>query len=104
MRGLRGRRDPFGSKACLIDRVVVVAGEVLDRATRQPRLDRQADGLGDTRGLVDEPVLEVGRYRQIGCRHDLLGVDQSFVAADCTVGSAGRRRGWWLPGQKSPAR
>ena len=86
--GLRGRPDAFGRKPEVVDGVLVPAGEVLDRGTREADLDRQPDGLRHPSRLVREGVLQVGRDRQVRGRDDHRAVHQGFVSVHGAVVTA----------------
>ncbi len=85
-------RDPFGGALDVVDRLVLVAGEVLDREAGQPGGDGAPRGLGHPLGAVGEAVLEVGGDRKVGRGHDLGGVAQRLLGGHRAVKAPERRR------------
>ena len=107
MRHLRGRRHPVRSRGELVDRIVAVAGEVLDRAPGQTGGHGPTDGLRHTGRVVGVAVLEVGGHGHVRGLHDRPRVGQRLVAGDPAVQAAeGRREAAARGGQRarSPAR
>ena len=75
-----GRGDALRREVQLVDRVVLVTGEVLDRASRQTRLDGQADRLRHPTGIVRERVFEVRRHGQVRRLDDRRRVREGLIA------------------------
>ena len=85
VRDLDGRRDSLGRVPELIDRVVAIAREVLDRAARKPCRERPIDRFRDPPRIIGKRVLEIGRDRQVGRPDDRGGVLERLRAADRSV-------------------
>src|SRR5206468_5190568 len=85
----------------VVERLVLVAGGVLDGPAHQPHPGGEAYRLRGRRGRVTEALLEVGGDGQIGRLHDGAGVGERLVAQHLAVTSpedargrsAGRREG-----------
>jgi hypothetical protein len=81
-----------------IDRVVLAAGRILDRAADQPRCRRLPDGFRRFPGRIAETVLEIGADRQVGGADDLARVLHRLLPRDRAVrppareGETGARR------------
>ena len=90
----------------LVERIVGPAGEVLDREPGEPGTDGECGRLRDARGVVGEAVLEIGRHREVGGRHDGGGVRDRLVAGHGAVeateraGEATARRGQRLEAER----
>ena len=92
MRDLDRRRDAFAGELDVIDPTVRASRVVLHRAPGQAGLEREADRLRDPGGLVGEPVLEIGRHRQVAAAHKRGGMSQCLVAGHAAVEAGERRR------------
>ncbi len=79
--------DAVGRVVQLVDRVVAVAGEVLDRPAGQSLCDGVGDGRGDALRLVGEAVLEIGGHRDVDRFSEEAAVGENLLAASW------RRRG-----------
>ncbi len=90
VRGLGGGRHPLGGRAELVDRVVLVPGEVLQRAAGQPGRGREPHRLGHAGRIVREAVLQVGGHRQGSGRRDVRGVPKGLIPGHLAVESAQR--------------
>jgi hypothetical protein len=82
---LRGRCHPIRGETKLIDRVVGVTGEILNRATGQSGLHCQLNRLRNADRIIGEAVLHVSGDRKFGCRDDRRGVSQCLLASDRAV-------------------
>jgi hypothetical protein len=89
---LGGGRDALGRQPGVINGLGLAAGEILQRAARQPGFHGQGDGPRDAGRLVGVAVLQVGGDREPGRRDDRGGVGQGLVAAHRAV-QAPQRRG-----------
>ena len=76
---LRSGRDAFDGLAEVVDRRGFVAGAVLDRAADETDRRRLPDRLRRILRAVAEPVLEIGRDRQVDAVDDQLGVPERLV-------------------------
>jgi hypothetical protein len=84
-RRLGGGRHALRGLADVVQRAVLVAGGVLDRAAYEPHIRRKPNGLRHHRGRVAEALLEVGRDRQVSGLHDYARVGQRLVARHLAV-------------------
>jgi hypothetical protein len=91
VRRLGGGRDALGRQPDVIDGLVLVASEILQRASRQPGFHGQGHGPRDAGRVVGEAVLQVGGDRKLGGGGDRGGVGQGLVAAHRAVQAAQRR-------------
>ena len=99
-------RDPLDRQAEVEDRIVALAGIVLDRAAGEADLGRGPDRLGDTVRAVAEPLLEVGRDRK-GGRRDNGAAMASVSSLDTRPSGTPREnaiRHSWSRGHESPCR
>ena len=67
-------RNPLDRQGDVVDRRVGIARRVLDRPSHKTDLAGHADGLRADLGRGAEPVLEIGRDRQIRRVDDLGGI------------------------------
>ena len=74
--------------ADVVERLVLVAGGVLDRAAHQPDAGGEADGLRRAVRRVAEALLEIGGHGQVGRLHDGARVRQRLVARHLAVAPA----------------
>ena len=82
----------LGGQLPVVDRVVVAAGEVLDREPGQPGSHGRAQRLGDAGGVVGEAVLEIGRHREVGGAPRWRRRGDRLVAAPSRRGDRAWRR------------
>ena len=77
-RGLHARKREVE----VVERIGVVAGEILNRQPGDAGLDAARHVLGDVLGFMGEAVLEIGVERQVGRCRDLAVVRQTS-SRDC---------------------
>src|SRR5436309_13641667 len=82
MGDLGGRSDPLSRQFGSVDRIVLPPGKVFNRAARQSCLYGQANGLGHTRWVVGETVLEVSGHGHGGAPHNCRRVRGGLVSID----------------------
>jgi hypothetical protein len=91
MRCLGGGRHALGRRPDVIDGLVLITGEILHRAARQPGFAGEGDGPRDTVRIVGEAALQIGGDRKYACRDDRRGMRQGLIAAHRAIQAAQRR-------------
>jgi hypothetical protein len=91
-RRLGRRRDALDRLAEIVERPVLVAGRVLDRAADQAGRAGQPHGLGGEARRMAEAVLEIGRDRQLDRVDHGARMRQRLVARDLAVAPSERAR------------
>ena len=76
----------------IVERLVRIAGRVLDRQAGDAGLDAARHVLGNAFRIVGVAALEVGVDRHVGCVRDLAEMRQHHVARHVAVGIALRMR------------
>ena len=89
-RRLDRRRHALDGEVEIVDRVVGIAGMILDRAAGEPGGLGGEDRLGGAFGAVALALLEIGRDRQVGRRRHFAAVMDHRLEADRAVGQAAR--------------
>jgi hypothetical protein len=88
---LGGGRDALGGRPDVVNGAGLTAGEILERAARQPGFYSQCDGPRDAGRVVGVAVLQVGGDGKLGGRDDRGGVGQGLVTVHRAVQAAQRR-------------
>src|SRR5205823_14326784 len=89
---LRRRLDARPGQLEVVDRAIVVSGEVLYRASPKAHLDGELNRLRDAGRIVGKPVLKIRGNGQLGRRDDRFRVRERFFTRHRAVEAPKRRR------------